>query len=296
MIIHGRLFRVKCKNQTQEYAMPESTNQQLTQRSEVCHLATVRRLAAMLDLAPDWLADGDPLPRGWHFFLLAGETRRSALRSDGFPGFGVPLPDLGLPRLLLSGRTVAYLGDIPIGAPVARTSFVKSLTEKSTAAGPMAIVTIHHALRPLSAPTPAIIETQTYFLVSGKHVQKLTDNAPSAIQAEYQKIIVPDETLLFQYSALGFNSHKIHLDRDYARTVEGFPDLVVNGGLTTLLLTEFLRVDLGLVPTAIKVKHSAPLFCGRPIRLTADREGAGWRLRALDDQNVVAVDMEVTIP
>lgn len=275
--------------------MSEPTLSQPMQRNEICQLATVRRVAAMLDLASDGLAEGDVLPRGWHFFLLGGETQRSALRSDGFPGFGVPLPDLGLPRLLLGGRAVAYLGDIPIGSSVERTSFVKSLTEKTTAAGPLAIVTIHHELRPLSAPTPAIIETQTYFLVSGKHVQKATENAPLSIQAEQQKIIVPDETLLFQYSALGFNSHKIHLDRDYARTVEGFPDLVVNGGLTTLLLTEFLRVELGLIPTAIKVKHSAPLFCGRPMMLAADREGANWQLRAFDDQHAVAVHMEVTV-
>jgi 3-methylfumaryl-CoA hydratase len=249
----------------------------------------------MLDLEPDGLADGDPLPRGWHFFLLGGETRRSLLRSDGFPGFGVPMPDFGLPRLLLGGRTVSYVGDIPIGALVEHNSFVQNISEKTTAAGPLAIVTIHHELRPLSASTPAIIETQTYFLASGKHVQKATDNARPAIQTKHQKIIVPDETLLFQYSALGFNSHKIHLDRDYARTAEGFPDLVVNGGLTTLLLTEFLGVELGLVPTAIQVKHRAPLFCGRPLRLVADREGASWRLRAFDDQNAVAVDMEVEV-
>lgn len=275
--------------------MPEPTNLQPTQRSEVCHIATVRRVAAMLDIEPDWLSDGDPLPRGWHFFLLGGETRRALLRNDGFPGLGVPLPDLGLPRLLLGGRTVSYLGDIAIGSLVERTSFVQNISEKTTATGAMAIVTIHHELRPLPAATPAIIETQTYLLVAGKHVQKSIDNAHPVNQAEYQKIVVPDETLLFQYSALGFNSHRIHLDREYARTVEGLPDLVVNGGLTTLLLSEFLRVELGLTPTAIKVKHIAPLFCGRPIRLTADHDSAGWRLRAFDDQNVVAIEMEVKV-
>ncbi|RYF54407.1 MAG: hypothetical protein EOO39_39420 [Cytophagaceae bacterium] len=96
----------------------------------------VRRIAAMLDLSSDSFSAGDLLPRGWHFFLLAGETRRSALRSDGFPGLGVPIPDLGLPRLLLGGRTVSYLGDIAIDSVVERTSFVKKITEKTSASGP----------------------------------------------------------------------------------------------------------------------------------------------------------------
>jgi 3-methylfumaryl-CoA hydratase len=262
-----------------------------TQRLEFCNLAGVRRIAAMLDLDGDGFSNGDPLPRGWHFFLLGGETRRSALRSDGFPGFGVAMPDLGLPRLLLGGRTVTYRHDLTIGSAVERTSVVKSLSEKTSASGPLAIVTIQHELRPLESPEPAIIETQTYFLVGGKH--QPTESAPFVIQAEHQKTVVPDQTLLFQFSALGFNSHKIHLDRDYAREVEGFPDLVVNGGLTTLLLTEFLRTDLEVAPTAIKVKHTAPLFVDRSIRLAANREAGGWRLRALDEQNTLAAEMEV---
>ena len=106
---------------------------------------------------------------------------------------------------------------------------------------------------------------------------------------------MPDETLLFQYSALGFNSHRIHIDRDHARNVEGFPDLVVNGGLATLLLTEFLRVDLGVTPTTIAVRHVAPLYCNRSVTLAAEPTDAGWRLRAFDDLNRLAVDMEVTV-
>jgi 3-methylfumaryl-CoA hydratase len=89
--------------------------------------------------------------------------------------------------------------------------------------------------------------------------------------------------LLFQYSALGFNSHKIHLDRNFAREMEGFPDLVVNGGLATLLLTEFLRLELKGAFTSLTAKHVAPLFCGRPISLWGERQDDAWLLRAFDD-------------
>jgi 3-methylfumaryl-CoA hydratase len=116
-------------------------------RDEVCALATVRRVAAMLDLAPDpWEAPQAWLPRGWHFVLMAADTRRSALRADGFPGLGVPMPDLGLPRLMLGGRAVQFRQDIPLGATVIRSSAVQNTVHKTTAAGPMAVVTLAHEL------------------------------------------------------------------------------------------------------------------------------------------------------
>jgi 3-methylfumaryl-CoA hydratase len=268
----------------------------------------VRRVAAMLDLDADSLTEGAILPKGWHFFMLAGETRKSELRKDGFPGLGVPIPDLGnLTRLLLGGRTVSYKGDILIGSVVEKTSFVKSIVEKTTKNGPMAIVTIQHELRPVSDENPAIIETQTYIMkeleirnlelgtggvLLGNNVQPtesfLIPNSPFLIKT-------PDETLLFQYSALGFNSHKIHLDRNYAQNLEGLPDLVVNGGLTTLLLTEFIRTNLGLKMTDIKVKHIAPLYCNRPLTLTAEESEIGWKLKVYDNNNEVTVEMDASL-
>jgi 3-methylfumaryl-CoA hydratase len=271
---------------------------------EICSLAMVRRVAAMLDLDTNAFSNGDVLPRGWHFFMLSGETRKSALRQDGFPGLGVPIPDLGLPRLLLGGRTVSYNGDIKIGLEIERTSFVKNITEKTTHSGPMAIVTIQHELRPFSESIPVIVETQTYILLSGKSVQTISEKTiAEPIYAKNQKQIVPDETLLFQYSALGFNSHKIHLDRDYAQNIEGLPDLVVYGGLATLLLTEYMRIDLGLKITEIKIKHIAPLFCNRKMTLNMEfsdipnpfgTEGGetNSQLKIFDDNNNVAVEMD----
>ncbi|MCU0471522.1 MAG: hypothetical protein MUF58_23350, partial [Arcicella sp.] len=133
--------------------------------NEICTLTMVRRVAAMLDLDASSFSDGGILPKGWHFFMLAGQTQKSELRRDGFPGLGVPMPDLEhLPRLLLGSRTVRYQDKLVIGEAVEKSSFVKSITEKSTATGRMAIVTLQHELRPISAQNPAIVETQTYIL------------------------------------------------------------------------------------------------------------------------------------
>lgn len=276
--------------------MQENILESKTQSNEQCSPTMVRRVAAMLDLNTRSFSEGDILPKGWHFFMLAGETLKSELRQDGFPGLGVPIPDLGLPRLLLGGRTVSYFGDIIIGSVVEKTSFIKNIVEKTTNSGPMAIVTIQHELRPITASSPAIVETQTYILLSASSASKNTENIHSpAIETEHQKQITPDETILFQYSALGFNSHKIHLDRGYAQDIEGLPDLVVNGGLSTLFLTEFIRTHLKLEKTDIKVKHIAPLYCNRAMTLTAKKNETNWILYIYDDYNSIAVEAEINV-
>jgi 3-methylfumaryl-CoA hydratase len=271
------------------------TASESTLRKEFCSIAAVRRVAAMLDLNPDDVVEGAPLPRGWQFILMAADTRRSLLRADGFPGFGVPMPDMGLPRLVLGSRAVAYLMDIPIGACVLRHSCVQSLVEKTTKSGPMVVATIAHELRLGNAAKPALVETQTYLLLPATQGASASNgsNFSTDMTGYRVKTVVPDETLLFQYSALGFNSHKIHIDRAHARNVEGFPDLVVNGGLATLLLTEFLRSDMGVSLTSFKARHVAPLFCGSPITMVANQIGSGWRLQAYDNRSTLAIDMEV---
>lgn len=257
---------------------------------EICSLPMVRRVAAMLDLETESFSEGGILPKGWHFFMLAGSTRKSDLRQDGFPGLGVPIPDLGLPRLLLGGRTVFYKNVIAIGSVIEKTSFVKSIVEKTPPSGRMAIVTLQHELRPVLDAHPAIVETQTYILLENKSAASKPNpgNFQSVPSLGKHKELVPDETLLFQYSALGFNSHKIHWDRNYAQNVEGLPELVVNGGLATLLITEFIRNDLGLELGEIKVKHLSPLFCNR--KMTLFKDGALFKI--YDDNHVVAVEME----
>jgi 3-methylfumaryl-CoA hydratase len=267
--------------------MQESNTEKPQKSIEICSLTMVRRVAAMLDLDPKIFSNGDILPRSWHFFMLAGQTRKSELRKDGFPGLGVSIPDFGLERLLLGGRTVSYNSDIVIGSEIEKTSFVKNIKEKTTQSGRMAIVTIQHELRPLLDSKPAIIETQTYILLSEKSIQPIVEKVKKEdINATVQKQIIPDETLLFQYSALGFNSHKIHLDRDYTRNIEGLPDLVVNGGLATLLITEFMRNDLSLKITEIKVKHIAPLYCNRPLTIAFEQ----GEIKIYNHNNEIAVE------
>ncbi len=273
-----------------------SDKNEMIHRHETCSLSMVQRVAAMLDLDADQYAEGEALPRGWQFIFMGADTRRSHLREDGFPGLGVPMPDMGFPRLMLGGRTVTYRKDIPIGARLLRSSSIQSVSRKENAQGGYALVTVLNDLKVDGASEVALTETQTYFLLPAKTGYAEDEKRLELPEAKDQKIktLTPDATLLFQFSALGFNSHKIHIDRHHATQVEGFPDLVVNGGLVTLLMTEFLRGEFNVEPKSIRLKHTAPLFCNRPVTLVGLNGSAGLSISVFNDKNRLAVSMEVS--
>jgi 3-methylfumaryl-CoA hydratase len=265
--------------------------------SETFGLAQARRVAAMLEIEPQSLSLNDPVPRGWHFAMFAGQTPRHDLRSDGFPGLGVAMPQLDLPRLLLGSRKMAFQADLFIGAPVHRQSALSSIVEKTGRNGPLSIVKVDHSLTPVDATSPAVTEQQTYYLASlaPPGTPLGAKPAPPSLPPGKSIVVTPDEVTLFQYSALGFNTHRIHFDRDYARGVEGHPDLVVNGGLATLLATEFLRRDLSLMLTSLSARHLAPLYVGRPLTILLQRLATGQgSIFILDGDGIVAAELAVT--
>jgi 3-methylfumaryl-CoA hydratase len=244
----------------------------------------------MLDLAGLEWSKGDPVPFGWHFPLLGAETPRNTLRPDGFPGLGIQFPDIASKRLVATGRTVENFGRIWLGQELERTSHIAAITPKSTAPGLMIFVTIEHAFRDLQGQTPILAEQQTYLLIDTLFA--ITPPAEATASHEIVKTITPDDTMMFQFSALSANSHKIHLDRDYARSIEGYPDMVVNGGLTTLLMTEIARANFGDSIKRLSVKNIAPLFCNRPIHFARSNQGRQHTILAIDDEGRTATAME----
>ena len=258
---------------------------------EVLTLSLAQRVAAMLDIDPATIAVGDRLPRGWHFPLMPAVTRKSDIRADGFPGLGVPMPDLGLPKLVLGGREVQYNSDLFVGDAIERRSAVIDIVKKGEGGKARAVVMVRHELF-RDEPDPAIVETQQYLLLPEGRRYSEPERSQTAIRAEHIGQFSADSTLLFHYCALGFNSHKIHLDRDYARDVEGYPDLVVNGGLAALLVSEFVRNTLGGIIASLTMKHQAPLFCNAPMTFAADRAPGGWALRIHDEAGRLAATAE----
>jgi 3-methylfumaryl-CoA hydratase len=251
----------------------------------------MRRIAAMLDLPCAEWSMGDPVPFGWHFPLLGAETHRNILRTDAFPGLGIPFPDIASKRLVATGRMVKNFGRMCLGQELERTSRIAAITPKSTAQGLMTFVTVDHAFHDFPSQTPILAEQQTFVLLNTAFTA--TPPAPVTASDKIVKTITPDETMLFQFSSLSFNSHKIHLDQDYARNVEGYPDLVVNGGLTTLLMTEIARAVFGEGIRCLSVKNGTPLFCNRPIHFAQSDQDGQQTIFAIDDEGRTAATMEL---
>lgn len=269
---------------------------------DVCALPLVRRLAATLDRDPGRFRSGDPLPRGWHVCLFTVDTRQSLLRPDGAAGLGVTLPDVGLPRLMNGGRRIRFGGDIPIGAAVRRESRCAAVVPKQGRSGRMAVVTVRHGVYVDGGCEPVIEEEQDYVM------REAVDGEPPAAPATADpprvpgpgrpnptitRTIVPDETLLFRYSAVMFNPHRIHYDFPYATAREGYPALVVNGTIPSLLLIEEFKAGAAREPSQVAIRNVLPLFCGRPMRVCAHPEARRWRLWVEDEQGRVAMDATV---
>lgn len=266
---------------------------------DVCALPLARRMAALLDRDPHALREGDPLPRGWHTMLFNVPTRQSRLRADGVADLGVALPDLGLPRLMLAGRACSFRGDLPIGARVRRESRSAEPQLKTGRSGRFALVRVEHRLTVEGGREPVVVEHQDYVM---REPARVADAAPAPpVQAaaapadaddaaQAVRTLVPDEALLFRYSALTDNPHRIHYDLQWATRVEGYPALVVNGSIAAMFLLEMLREAAGREPSRFESRNLAPMYCGRPLRLCLRADGEGFRLWARDDAGTVTFD------
>lgn len=265
---------------------------------DFCSLPMARRLAAMLDRDVDTLRDGDPLPRGWHAMLFNTPTRQSALREDGAAYLGVTLPEIGLPRLMLGGRQNMFLKDIPIGAQVRRESRQGEVQLKEGRSGRFALVKVEHRVYVAVETDPAIIEMQDYILreaagpKSPASEPRTPTPAPASdpIVADFQHRLLPDERMLFRYSAITDNPHRIHYDHRYATETEGYPALVVNGSIPAMFLLEYFRAATGREPVSFSSRNMAPMFCGRALQLCGLNEGASWQLWAEDAAGTRAFD------
>ena len=265
---------------------------------DVCALPLVRRMAAMLDVDPGKYRDGDALPRGWHVSLFTVPTRQSELRPDGAGSLGVTLPDVGLPRLMIGGRRIRFKGDIPIGSPVRRESRRKAVVEKEGRSGRFVIVTIQHDVYVQGSQSAAIEEEQDYLMreavdVAAPAPPKGERKETPARTPSVRRSFVPDEPMLFRYSAITFNPHRIHYDYPYATATEGYPALVVNGGIASVMLLELFKSAAKREPSTVTARNVAPLFCGRTVHLNGVEENGVWRMWAEDDQNNAALEASI---
>jgi 3-methylfumaryl-CoA hydratase len=242
-------------------------------RSDVVDARPVTLLSATLDRDDPAPRRGDPLPPLWHWLYFLPAYRESEVGPDGHAKRGGFLPPVPLPRRMWAGSRIEWQRPLAIGDEISRLSRIVSVVPKSGRSGALVFVVVRHEVA--NAAGTALTEEHDIVYrepaAPGMEAGGAAANTPPAA-AEWRRRIVPDDVLLFRYSALTFNSHRIHYDRRYVTGVEGYPGLVVHGPLLATLLVDLLRRQR---PEAtlkrFEFRALAPLFdiapfdvCGRP--------------------------------
>jgi 3-methylfumaryl-CoA hydratase len=243
-------------------------------RTDVIDARPVALLSATLDRDDPPPHPGDVLPPLWHWLYFLPAYRQSEVGPDGHAKRGGFLPPVPLPRRMWAGSRIEWQRPLSIGDDVSRCSSIVSVVPKHGRSGALVFVVVRHEIS--TAAGPALVEEHDIVyrgLASPEGERALAaSGAQSVGAAAWTRRIVPDDVLLFRYSALTFNSHRIHYDRRYVTEVEGYPGLVVHGPLLATLLVDLLRrqhPDAAL--RRFEFRAMAPLFdvapfdvCGRP--------------------------------
>jgi 3-methylfumaryl-CoA hydratase len=257
-----------------------------------------RRLCAMLDREAPALAPGAAVPGHWAAILFDDAQPQSRLGADGHPAKGEFLPPVPLPRRMLAGRRLRYTGALRLGDRLTRRSEITAITEKQGRSGKLVFVSLRHSVQG-AAGLVATEEQDIAYREAARPGEAPAQDATQPADAAWTEAFLPDPVLLFRYSALTFNGHRIHYDADYARADEGYPALVVNGGLTTLMLLEaaLRHAPPGAAVLSADLRTLAPLFCGRPAQLQGSLpdEAGNRTLWATDDAGRMALRIQARI-
>ena len=250
------------------------------QRDDAVHAAALDAWAATLDRDDPLAAVGDDVPPLAHWLFFLPLARQSLLGLDGHPPRGGFLPPIDLPRRMWAGGRLQFHQPLQVGDAITRTSRIASVDAKSGRSGALAFVTVSHEIG--CARGVAIVEEHDIVYRDAPQPGAAAPTPQAAPTDEtFSRRIVPDPVLLFRYSALTFNGHRIHYDRSYVTEVEGYPGLIVHGPLIATLLMDLLRRRL---PRAV-IKHfsftaKSPLFDLHPFdicgRFDGERQATLW--------------------
>lgn len=240
-------------------------------RADLLACAPAQGLAATLDRDDGAYAPGTELPPLWHWLYFLPMARQSELGPDGHPKRGGFLPPVPLPRRMWAGSRLEWHAPLRLGETVTRHSRIASVEQKSGRSGALVFVCVRHEY----ANAQGVALTEEHDIVY-RDLPTPGAPAPTPVRAPdgavWTRTLVPDDVLLFRYSALTFNGHRIHYDRRYVTEVEGYPGLIVHGPLCATLMVDLVRRQMPAARIArFSFKAVAPVFdiapfavCGKP--------------------------------
>ncbi len=231
---------------------------------------TLGRMAALLDREPSEWRAGTPVPELWHWAYCLPSERQSGLGADGHPARGGFLPPTEFPRRMWAGSKLQFLRPLPAGAAITRRSTIADVVRKEGRTGALVFVTVQHEL--CDAQGVLIAEQQDIVYRDAPRPGETGSTAASPEKPQWRRMIEPTETLLFRYSALTFNSHRIHYDRPYAQEQEGYAGLVVHGPLIATLLVDLVHREIpGARLSSFEFRGVRPLLDTAPFEVCGRR-------------------------
>jgi 3-methylfumaryl-CoA hydratase len=267
--------------------------------TDILHPGPANLLRLALGRSEPEMKVGDALPPAWLTLYFLPQYAPGELRPDGSPRDAGVVPAMPMPRRMFAGERVRFHRPLRLGASVRRETALADISLKSGGTGTLVFATVTNRI--FDADGLAVEdERRTVFreeVKAGERNQApRRDPAPSDVP--WRRRITPDPVLLFRYSALTFNSHRIHYDHQWATGTEGYPGLVVHGPLTTTLLIDFARdSNPGRPIRSYTTQARAPLFDVAPFELrgrpTAD--GRGAELWAVTPEGTIAMSAEVEL-
>jgi 3-methylfumaryl-CoA hydratase len=262
--------------------------------ADTVYSTPVIALTATLDHPSAGDVMGTTLPPLWHWLYFLPTHRQSEIGEDGHARRGGFLPPVPLPRRMWAGSQFDFRSPIRIGDRMVRTSTIDDVTSKEGRTGQLVFVRVRHEVRTNDAPEPALVE---FHDIVYRAAQRPDDVAPppqaASTDAPWRREIVPDDVLLFRYSALTFNGHRIHYDRRYVTEVEGYPGLIVHGPLIATLLLDLLRRQMPDADVAsFRFKAIRPTFDLNPFHVSGQPQADGKTIRlwASDHEGWLTMD------
>jgi len=237
---------------------------------------------------------GDPAPPLIHFCLAQPSVPTAELGPDGHAARGGFLPPVPLPRRMWAGGAFSFRGDIEVGDEVKRRSTVTDVVLKQGRTGPLCFVTVEHEVSANGRPVLTERQDIVYREAPAKDRPAAKPAGEPAPPGERSTQITPSAAYLFRYSAMTFNGHRIHYDKDYVRDIEGYPGLIVHGPLQATLLCQFAADLKGERPVTFSFRSIGTIFDTDDFTLNAAHDGKDGALRLWTAQLGGPVAMEAT--
>jgi len=238
------------------------------------------------------------VPPCWHWLYFLPLARQSEIGADGHPTRGGFLPPVPLPRRMWAGSQLSFHADLQVGQDISRSSRIADVRLKEGRTGPLVFVNVEHEIR--AGGVLAISERHDIVyrdMPAPGEPAPAGLPAPAPASAPWSRTITPDDVLLFRYSALTFNGHRIHYDRRYVTEAEGYPGLIVHGPLIATLLLDLLRRQLPAARVrTFSFRAMKPLFDIAPFRVCgAPQDDGTVKLWAVTPEGHLAMEAAATL-